>query len=302
MLVAFEINGEIVYASYDKTLSSGFVRDMLENLGPDIVIPIPQQYSDIATNYVSFIDEEKQPIYSKEQMVKYLSQQSYFDDETYLKYLVSELLSNWSYMVTVPYTALNVDIQYDVFLYLPYEFVPERGEGWYFNNELFSKEWMKINTNSKIVVNGNEEHHCIRDGKIVRIYCTIDGQRVGSQKTIRYYDNGNLTFEEQRVNDKLQGVRKYWYRNPKNTLERIGEYVNGKKQGLWKTWHNNPEHTLESEGLYINDRKQGSWKYWYDNPEHTLRMEGKYNNGMKRGHWIEYDDSGDILFEKDYDV
>ena len=122
-----------------------------------------------------------------------------------------------------------------------------------------------------------------------------------------YYDNGNLKFEGEYINEKKNGKGKYYYKNGKLSIE--GEYKDGKLNGKVKKYDINGKITFEGEykngdtwsgkengkdfqGEYLNGRRwNGKGREYEDvhvgpgctNFRTILAFEGEYINGKKKG-------------------
>lgn len=111
------------------------------------------------------------------------------------------------------------------------------------------------------------------------------------------------------------GKWSYWFENGQLSAEE--NYSSGEPTGVWKTWYNNGQigsqidfttsnavfyHTnghKESEGKMLPGmKKDGKWTGWYDNGK--LNYEGSFSGGKKIGTWIFYSESGVKTAEQEF--
>ncbi|MDZ7624309.1 MAG: hypothetical protein U5J96_07695 [Ignavibacteriaceae bacterium] len=81
-------------------------------------------------------------------------------------------------------------------------------------------------------------------------------------------------------------------------LEMQGQLDSNKNVGKWQYFYSNGE--IESEGDFKNDRPDGIWVWNY--PDGKKREEGFFQNGERIGMWFQYDNNGEVIFEKNYDL
>ena len=247
--------------------------------------------------------------------------ETYFVDVKYFKYLMQQVFNNWfTYYKPVIIGEPNPDIQRRMLLLCPYEFVPET----YMMRPLFFKQWLKCNSEVKITLNHkstltNHEFksqmlpssngNTISNGSssngssevyyndivydndkmsYLIVYHTVDDNRVGINRQIKFYPSGAIQYQKQYLNDNNHGVWRWWYDNEQHTLQSESEYCNGQEQGVRRWWYDtqreiNEQYTVKSEVEYVNNKKHGSCKEWYDNDNHTLKWETYYDNGNQHG-------------------
>lgn len=87
----------------------------------------------------------------------------------------------------------------------------------------------------------------------------------------RYYDNGQIIFQD--------------------------SYNNGKRHGVWKGWYENGQ--LEFIGQYKNGLKINEWSYFYPNGQKS-RVENYNNMGCLHGLVVSWWDNGQLLGETNY--
>lgn len=81
-------------------------------------------------------------------------------------------------------------------------------------------------------------------------------------------------------------------------LEVQGQIDSNRNVGKWQYFYSSGE--VESEGYFNNDRPEGNWIWNY--PDGKKKEEGSYHNGERIGIWYQYDNSGEVIFEKNYDL
>ena len=99
-----------------------------------------------------------------------------------------------------------------------------------------------------------------------------NGKRNGLCKW--WYENGQLSNENNYKDGKKQGLCKWWYEN--GQLRSEGNHKDGKPDGLYKWWHENGQ--LKSEGNLIDEKPDGLHKSWLVNGQ--LVFEGDYKDGV----------------------
>jgi antitoxin component YwqK of YwqJK toxin-antitoxin module len=81
-------------------------------------------------------------------------------------------------------------------------------------------------------------------------------------------------------------------------LEVQGQIDSNRNVGKWQYFYANGE--IESEGYFNLDLPDGKW-FW-NNPDGKKKEEGFYQNGERIGVWYQYDNNGEVIFEKNYDL
>lgn len=80
-------------------------------------------------------------------------------------------------------------------------------------------------------------------------------------------------------------------------LEIEGQIDSNRNVGKWQYFYTNGK--VESEGHFNYDRPDGKWVWNY--PDGKKKEEGSYRNGERIGMWYQYDNNGEVIFEKNYD-
>jgi len=76
-----------------------------------------------------------------------------------------------------------------------------------------------------------------------------------------YYDNGQIKYEGNYKDDKVDGKWTWWYENGQKELE--SNYKDGKRDGKWTWWYENGQ--KECEGEYEDGHEVGNWIWWDEN-------------------------------------
>ncbi len=81
-------------------------------------------------------------------------------------------------------------------------------------------------------------------------------------------------------------------------IEIQGQLDSNRNVGKWQYYY--PDGKIESEGHFINDRPDGNWVWNY--PDGKKKEKGFYQNGERTGMWFQYNNNGEVIFEKNYDI
>jgi len=276
-------------------MGSEYIKDIIKSFdNVNVVIPIPDKYCHVISNYVDYITGTKIPITSRQNLLLCFQLNTLFVDNVYFKYLIGQTLGNWSYMCNMVYNEFNDDLQWFFFVYAPYDFIPKH----LLSNVSFMTQWNDINKNVVIKVNNDEEIYYNNvetldesNQKIITTYHVVNESsvytrdKVGHEKEVIYYTSNNIRAEINYDSEQYDGPTWVWYDNDQHTLQFEGYHVNGNKHGLWKRWYNNKNNTLAYEEHYVNGEKVGLARYWYDSDNHNLIYEGQYVNDKKSGLW-----------------
>ena len=105
-----------------------------------------------------------------------------------------------------------------------------------------------------------------------------------------YYQNGNLEYEAEFVNGKLDGTCRVW--SVDGNLYSKSEYSNGQPHGVWIIFHSNG--TLMHEVQYEYGQKHGVEKWYYTNGQ--LKSEQKFSYGKPVTDMIRWNPNGTLLY------
>ncbi len=111
----------------------------------------------------------------------------------------------------------------------------------------------------------------------------------------KYFKNGNVKYEYNYKNYKIDGIYREWYANGR--LKSIRNYVNDSIEGLFIEWYQNG--LISKEGRYKNNKLTGICKLFNKNSG-KLAKEIYYKHGKKNGLLIEFGENGNKLFEFNY--
>ena len=150
----------------------------------------------------------------------------------------------------------------------------------------------------------DKDENILKDGKkngVEKIYkengqlnietTYVDDKKNGVQK---YYHKGQLSSETTYVDDKKNGVEKFYKENGQLNIETT--YVDDKMNGVEKHYEENGQ--LSSETTYVDDKKNGVQKYYHKG---QLYSETTYEDGKKNGVEKVYDENGQLYTELIYE-
>lgn len=76
-------------------------------------------------------------------------------------------------------------------------------------------------------------------------------------------------------------------------IKEEGYLLNDKREGLWRFWYENGD--KKQEGYYRKGQKDGLWQMWYqrqtDAPQ-SMKCTGVFENGGRKGEWTFFDENG----------
>ena len=104
-----------------------------------------------------------------------------------------------------------------------------------------------------------------------------------------YFPNGNIEYEAEFINQKLDGTSRVWLED--GTLLSESEYTNGQPNGVWKTFH--PNKKLKYETAYFHSQKHGYERWYYENGQ--LKSEKEYEYGKPIKEIIRWNPDGSII-------
>ena len=116
-------------------------------------------------------------------------------------------------------------------------------------------------------------------------------------KNITYYKNGLLMAEGEFVNQKKNGLWKYYLKQKNNPLISTETYLNGELDGESVTYY--PETGNRTEVVsYKNGKKDGELLKYF--PDGTLMTKSYYKDGLPDGSFVHYHIDGKIQIEGNY--
>ena len=105
-----------------------------------------------------------------------------------------------------------------------------------------------------------------------------------------YFPNGNIEYEAEFINQKLDGTSRVWLED--GTLLSVSEYSNGQPHGIWKIFH--PNEKLKYKTTYFHSQKHGYERWYYENSQ--LKSEQKFNYGNAETEIVRWNLDGTILY------
>ena len=113
-----------------------------------------------------------------------------------------------------------------------------------------------------------------------------------AQKEVKqsFFSNGNLEYEAEFVNGKLDGKSQVWLED--GTLYSISKYSNNQPHGIWKKFHPNGE--LMFEVNYEYGQKHGVEKWYYDNG--NLKSEQEFDFGISISEITRWNIDGTLIY------
>ena len=105
-----------------------------------------------------------------------------------------------------------------------------------------------------------------------------------------YFSNGNLEYEAEFVNGKLDGTSKVWLED--GTLFSVSQYSNDQPHGAWKRFH--PNGKLMFAVNYEYGQKHGVEKWYYENGQ--VKSEQEFDYGNAHSGIIRWNFDGTLLY------
>ena len=300
MTVTLIIDSKRLHLDNSQLRTSQLVRDVLNAPGQDsIELEIPERYWSVTGIYVDFVqkisfDQEGKVIYPSnlfavkdlDILLLCFNMESFFADEAFFVYLMNQAYPMWDQFR--PYIKTLTDERL-IYLYTPYEFVFLTTEK-YMDRPTFFKEWLEINANKQVVLNGNEVY--IRrlayydNGQVEKLkaYHTVKGGEVGFRYEEYWYENGQPLYRHHYKDGQPYGLKEAWYEDgqPKYRVH----YKDGQPDGLWEGWHDNGQPHYRHH--YKDGKPYGLREAWYENGQAQYRHHYKdgQSDGLKEG-WYE---------------
>ena len=105
-----------------------------------------------------------------------------------------------------------------------------------------------------------------------------------------YFPNGNIEYEAEYINDKLDGLSRVWLED--GTLISESEYSNGQPHGLWMQYH--PNCSIKYEVYYEYAKKTGDEKWFYENGQ--IKSNQKFIRGKPESEIIRWKPGGTLVY------
>ena len=113
-----------------------------------------------------------------------------------------------------------------------------------------------------------------------------------TQKEVKqsFFSNGNLEYEAEFVNGKLDGKSQLWLED--GTLYSISKYSNNQPHGIWEKIH--PNGKLMFEVNYEYGQKHGVEKWYYENG--NLKSEQEFDFGISISEITRWNIDGTLIY------
>ena len=105
-----------------------------------------------------------------------------------------------------------------------------------------------------------------------------------------YFPNGNIEYEVEYINNKLDGVSRVWLED--GTLISESEYNNGQPHGIWMQYH--PNGSIKHKFHYEYGKKNGDEKWYYENAQ--IKSEQKFIHGKPETEIIRWKPDGTLVY------
>ena len=265
----------------DNSLLQGseLVENMINDLHQeDVDIVVPSVYSSVINFYLDFINkifynekggvvylDDLLVINDTDDLVLCFFMETFFADSTFFIYLMQQAYDIWDEFY--PNISLLPDERL-IYLYTPYELIPDK----YKNRESFFKEWLSINANKNIVLNGNSDevyhtdvaYYPTGQVKELKIYRVINRVKTSSHERA-WYANGQAMYRLNYKDGKLDGLQEAWYESGRPKYRH--NYKDGKEDGLQE---------------YCYESGQDKYRWNYKDGKLDGLQEGWYGNGQLR--------------------
>ena len=269
MSVIFHLNNrDIEVVPFGFLASSKVLGAILSDLHlrEDVELDVKPEFTEAFHFYTDFLLGHKSIITSAEELLQCLAIEDYYEDKEFLIYLVYQAYKFWS--IIFPYLPDDDE----VWLRTPYELVPSNLR----NQEKFFNDWLAINANKEVVLDGNRVYHTDltyydadkRQKKVVDIYHTVNGVRVGYSLKVGWYDSGQAQYRHSYKDGKPDGLQEGWYTNGQAMYRR--NYKDGKKDGLHESWYADGQ--LWYRDNYKDGKPDGLQESWYADGRSEYRL------------------------------
>lgn len=188
-------------------------------------------------------------------------------------------------------------------------------------------KWVKYFDNNRVKYEG-QFHLGAPYGKFIYYFKNGDIKAVSNfsddgtvASNITYYENGILMAEGKFVNQKKEGLWKYYINQESNSLVSSETYINGILNGESITYYTDssktaeivffkngkkdgkllkyfPDGTLMTESYYKDGFPDGTFNHYH--MDGKIQIEGKYSNGIQVGEWKYFDETGNQVDEEEF--
>jgi len=293
------INKEIRVVPFELLASSKVLGAVLSDLRlkDDIELDVKLEFTEAFHFYVDFLLGHKPTIFTAEELVQCLAIEDYYEDKEFLIYLVSQAYKFWS--TIFPYLPDDDE----VWLRTPHEFVPSSLR----NQEKFFNDWLAINANKEVVLDGNRVYHTDltyydegrKQKREVDIYHTVNEEEVGYFFKVGWYDNpsiqgGQAEYRYIYKDGKLDGLQERWYEDGRPKYRH--NYKDDEPDGLQEGWYADGQAKYRDN--YKDGMRDGLQEDWYENgqPKYRINYKDGKPDGLQEG-WYE---NGQDKYVKEY--
>jgi len=310
MTVTLLIEQRKVRVDNSQLQGSELVENVVSDLGQeDVDISVPPRYLPVIDIYLDFIskisyDKEGEVIYPANLLVisniddlfLCFFMETFFEDNSFFVYLMDQAYSIWNEFY--PTISLLPDERL-VYLYTPYELVPEE----YMDKEGFFKEWLQINANKNIILNGNKVYRTIVNyypkGQIKEFnaYYTIGGTKTISHDEGWYESpQGQPKYRRSYKNGQQDGLQECWYADGQAMYR--DNYKDGKQDGPQERWYADGQAMYRH--IYKDGKQDGLWEAWYTDGQDKYR--DNYKDGKEDGLQEGWYADGQLWYRRLYDM
>jgi len=112
----------------------------------------------------------------------------------------------------------------------------------------------------------------------------------GNNVVKAYFPNGNIEYEAEYLNGKLDGITRTWSEDGIISSESI--YNNNQPHGMWKKFHRSGSIMYETK--YEYGKKHGFEKWFYENGQ--VKSEQHFIHGQSKGGITRWESDGSLIY------
>jgi len=313
MTVTFALSdGEVAHVPNSLTPSSKVITSLLadtqsHDVTIDVTIDVPNEYTPVFDFYLDFLNGNPLTINDVNILLDCFDMESFFADDEFFTYLMSQAYSMWNEFYPLIETLPDERL---IYLHSPYGVIPTK----YFSMPSFFNEWLNINQNKRIILNGNPvmtssnqsyddseiyrtsvthyDNHLTSNSsgdmrtrakkqiKDLKAYHTINHVKFGKELEMGWYENGNPKFVHTFNN--VRYVEQHNVGRERNVNSLVATLR--KEDGLQASWYSNGNRKYRC--MYVNGDPVGVREQWYENGQ-VQQVKHYNNNGEKNGLWQE---------------
>jgi len=268
MTVTLIVDQEIIELDNVTFRTSKAIVGALADTGKtDVEIKVLPEYWPVIGIYLNFIggvsyDDKDQLVYPDNLPViddaKTLSvcfyMESFFDDQVFFGYLMKQAYAMWSKFLPL-IDGCPHDRQ--IYLYSPYEFVPVQ----YRESPIFFEEWLTINANKEIVLEGDVTYYnqvwYHKNKQVEKVRCYHGSP--GKKEVINHTPWPCMGPSADAFRQTGYEISMTWRENGQLWCRAI--YKDGEQDGLTEAWYDNGQ-IMEME-TFKGNRRHGPTQTWY---------------------------------------